>query len=121
MATTLQIRSALGAALAALAFAGVANAHAHLVTSLPAANAAGPAPAQIVMKFSEAPLGKLSGIELLPASGPAIPVRPVKVADRNTLAVAPASPLRAGVYSVKWHAVTADTHRTEGTFSFTVR
>jgi methionine-rich copper-binding protein CopC len=33
----------------------------------------------------------------------------------------PASPLKPGVYSVKWHAVTADTHRTQGAFTFTVR
>ena len=32
-----------------------------------------------------------------------------------------ARPLRPGVYLVKWHAVGADTHRLEGSYSFTVR
>lgn len=122
MAKTRLTRSAaFSAALAALTVAGAAHAHAHLVTSSPAANATGPAPKQITMKFSEAPMAKLSGVELMPASGAAIPVKPVKVADRKTLAVAPDSPLQPGIYSVKWHAVAADTHRSEGTFSFTVR
>ncbi|NPD70245.1 hypothetical protein HPQ61_26680, partial [Acetobacteraceae bacterium] len=26
-----------------------------------------------------------------------------------------------GSYTVKWHVVTADTHRTQGAFAFTVR
>ena len=29
-------------------------------------------------------------------------------------------PLPPGIYTVKWRAVTVDTHHTEGTFTFTV-
>jgi len=40
--------------------------------------------------------------------------------DGLSLVGTPARPLAAGVYEVKWHAVTADTHRMQGAFSFTV-
>ncbi|MGI9169152.1 MAG: copper homeostasis periplasmic binding protein CopC [Caulobacteraceae bacterium] len=109
------------AVFGSLAIAGGAQAHAHLMASTPAANASGPSPAQIALKFSEAPLAKFSGIMLLTASGGAVEVKPLKSADRNALMFAPATLLKPGVYSVKWHAVTADTHRTQGAFTFTVR
>jgi methionine-rich copper-binding protein CopC len=31
------------------------------------------------------------------------------------------APLKPGVYTVHWHAVSVDTHRTQGSFQFTVR
>jgi methionine-rich copper-binding protein CopC len=49
---------------------------------------------------------------------------PVKVAvskDRMGLVATPTEPLSAGVYKVNWHAVTADTHRVTGAYTFTVR
>lgn len=112
---------AIAAAAGALASAGVAQAHAHLVTSTPAANASGAAPSEIDLTFSEAPLAKFSGVQLTMASGAAVPVKMIKAADKNSMAIAPTSPLKPGSYSVKWHAVTADTHRSQGMFSFTVR
>jgi methionine-rich copper-binding protein CopC len=109
------------AAFAALALAGAAEAHAHLLASTPAANASGPAPSQIDLKFSEAPLAKFSGIAVSDATGGSVPAMPMKGADAKTLTFMPTAPLKPGVYSVKWHAVTADTHRTQGAFTFTVR
>jgi hypothetical protein len=29
-------------------------------------------------------------------------------------------PLKPGIYHVRWHALSIDTHRTEGAFAFTV-
>jgi methionine-rich copper-binding protein CopC len=109
------------AAVATLALAGAAEAHAHLVASTPAANASGAAPSQIDLKFSEAPLAKFSGIEVSDATGGAVAVKSLKAADAKEMTFAPTAPLKPGVYSVKWHAVTADTHRTQGAFTFTVR
>ncbi len=109
------------AAVATLALAGAAEAHAHLVASTPAANASGAAPSQIELKFSEAPLAKFSGIAVSAASGASVAVKSLKGADANKMIFAPTTPLKPGVYSVKWHAVTADTHRTQGAFTFTVR
>lgn len=120
MFQSLPVRATALAVAAALAGAGAAEAHAHLVASTPAANATGPAPSTIELKLSEAPVAKLSGVELSTA-GHAVPVKMVAGGDKHTLVVAPAAPLEAGVYSVKWHAVTADTHRSQGAFTFTVR
>lgn len=108
------------AVAATLAVAGAAQAHAHLVTSSPAANATGTPPSTIELKLSEAPMAKFSGVQLM-AGAHAVPVKTVASTDKDTLAVAPVTPLKAGVYTVKWHAVTADTHRSQGAFSFTVR
>ena len=107
--------------LTALTAAGAAQAHARLMSSSPAAGATGAAPAEITLKFSEAPMAKFSRLELTDAAGGAVPVKPAKAADRDTLAVAPDAPLKPGVYKVKWRAVADDMHRTQGGFSFTVR
>lgn len=112
---------ALAVAIGALASAGGAQAHAHLVTSTPAANASVAAPSEIDLKFSEAPLAKFSGVDLTMTGGEAVPVKMVGAADKVSMAIAPIAPLKPGRYTVKWHAVTADTHRSEGAFSFTVR
>ena len=40
--------------------------------------------------------------------------------DEKQLIVALQAPLKAGAYTVKWTAVTADTHRVNGTYSFKV-
>jgi methionine-rich copper-binding protein CopC len=37
------------------------------------------------------------------------------------LVVLLSKPLAAGTYKMEWHAFAADTHRVEGTYSFTVR
>jgi methionine-rich copper-binding protein CopC len=41
--------------------------------------------------------------------------------DKMGLVATPTEPLSAGVYKVNWHAVTADTHRVTGAYTFTVR
>ena len=38
-----------------------------------------------------------------------------------SLVGAPMPPLAPGTYRVTWHAVSADTHRMEGAYTFTVR
>jgi methionine-rich copper-binding protein CopC len=110
-----------GAAL--LAAAGAASAHAKLVSSSPAQNAVGAAPKQIVLKFSEKLQPKFSGVAVtMPQMNDmAVAARTGVAKDGVTLVVTPAKPLMPGAYAVKWHAVTADTHRMEGQFSFTVR
>lgn len=103
-----------------IAFSPAAEAHAHLMTSLPAADTTTAAPGQIELRFSEAPLAGLSGVELQTASGAIVPVAS-KGLGKNMLVVVPQHPLKAGNYTVKWHVVAADTHRSQGTFAFTVR
>jgi len=40
--------------------------------------------------------------------------------DKKTLIVTPAAPLPPGEYKVVWHAVSVDTHKSEGNYSFKV-
>ena len=116
-------RSTLNFALAVgiLAVANVAHAHARMVASSPAAGATGAPPAEISVTFSEAPMTRFSHVELTNGAGAPVAVKSAKAAERDTLAVIPAAPLKPGVYRVTWRAVANDMHRTEGGFSFTVR
>ena len=111
------------AGLSALALASQALAHAHLLSSDPAAKAAVAAPGKITLHFSETLNPRFSGVELtMPQM--ANMAEPAKVAvseDKLSMVVTPNAPLPAGAYKVSWHAVTTDTHRTKGDFIFTVR
>ena len=120
MYSSRRLQAASLATAAAVAVAGAAEAHAHLVTSSPAANATQAAPAQIWLRFSEAPLAKFSGVQLM-TGGHVVPIKMIASNDKNTLVAAPETQLKVGVYKIDWHAVTADTHRTRGVFAFTVR
>ena len=40
--------------------------------------------------------------------------------DKKTLIVTPTVPLSAGEYKVEWHAVSVDTHKSEGAYQFKV-
>jgi hypothetical protein len=42
-------------------------------------------------------------------------------ADGKTLIGTLKAPLPVGSYTLGWHVVTADTHRVEGSYSFTVK
>ena len=41
--------------------------------------------------------------------------------DKKQLVVALPKPLGDGVYKVTWHAVGDDTHRVQGSYSFTIK
>lgn len=111
------------AGLSALALASQASAHAHLTSSDPAANAVVAAPKKITLHFSETLNPKFSGVELtMPQmSNMATPASVAVSKDKLSMVVTPTSPLSSGAYKVSWHAVTTDTHRTQGAFTFTVR
>lgn len=119
MITSSNLRFAAVAAIAALLISGEAQAHARLMSSNPAANAAVAAPKQIMLKFNEKLSPKFSGANVA-MPGMATPAKVSVGKDGKTLIVQPKAPLMAGAYTVKWHAVTPDTHRTEGTYTFTV-
>jgi methionine-rich copper-binding protein CopC len=110
----------LAGAAAALMAATQVQAHAKLVAANPAANAAVTAPKQIVLKFSEKLQPQFSGFEVS-KDGARVPMKAAVGKDRLTMVGAPARPLAPGPYQVAWHAVTADTHRMQGSYSFTVR
>ena len=108
------------AGAAALLGATAADAHAKLVSSSPAANTTVSAPKQLVLKFNEKLQRKFSGADLA-MPGMAMPAKGSVAKDGKTMIVKPTAALMPGAYSVKWHAVTSDSHRMQGTYSFTVR
>lgn len=116
--------------LAALAFAGSAEAHTQLVSSTPAANATVSKPGKVVLTFSERVVASFTGVDLTMTSMPGMAAhQPMAIsgftsamsADGKTLTLTMRRALMAGTYQVKWHAVGDDTHRMEGTYAFTVK
>jgi methionine-rich copper-binding protein CopC len=112
----------LGVVAGALAVAIQAQAHAHLIASAPAKDATVAAPTLLTLHFSEKLEAKFSGVELDRSDGTQVPVTSaVPDNDPKTILGRVAGRLPPGAYTVKWHNVSADTHRMEGSYSFTVR
>jgi methionine-rich copper-binding protein CopC len=112
------------AAAAVILAAGGAEAHAHLVSAVPAVNGTVPAGTdQIRINFSEEVIPRFSGVTVKDAAGKAVPTDKASVAaaDHRILTVPLKRKLTPGAYRVDWHAVSEDTHRREGTYRFTVR
>jgi copper resistance protein C len=118
--TDLKTLAAVAVATAALLGAAEAQAHAKLVSATPAQDSAAAAPKQLVLKFNEKMQPKFSGLTLT-AGKTAVAATVTVAKDGMTMIATPTQPLKAGAYTVSWHAVTADTHRMEGKYSFTVR
>jgi len=114
----------LGASLAAVAFASSASAHALLQKAIPAVGGVIKAsPAAIALKFSEGVEPSFSGIALATEGGASVALGKSSVdpGDNSTLVAPIPQPLKPGVYTVTWHAVSVDTHKTQGSFQFTVQ
>ncbi len=79
-------------------------------------------PKEIRIKFSEGVEPRFSGIALATETGVAQPTGKPSVdpADPSVLVVTIGQPLKPGVYTVTWRAVSVDTHKTQGGFNFTV-
>lgn len=113
------MKAALTALAAGLLIAGQAAAHAHLVSSNPAANATVAAPAVLKAKFNEKLEAKFSGLELRTKAGAPVAVT-VKTAG-DTLDATPAAALKPGGYRVIWHVLSSDGHKAQGAYEFTVK
>jgi copper transport protein len=114
-------------ALAALVLgltASDADAHAWLVSSDPAANAAlGDTPSAISLSFSERPDPSLSSVTVVDHKGVAYQLGPPSPARGDPLSlIVPLRPLPVGVYTVHWRVDAAlDGHVTTGIYGFGVR
>ncbi|MBV8799173.1 MAG: copper resistance protein CopC [Alphaproteobacteria bacterium] len=75
-------------------------------------------PAQVQLEFSEALEPAFSGITITDDTG--APAGSGAAGTSGTVMTLKLLPLRAGKYHVEWHAVSVDTHRTEGRYDFTV-
>jgi copper resistance protein C len=112
-----------GASLALLlAGATVALAHAELTRATPPAGGnVAVAPSEVTVNFSEPLEPAFSTIVVRDSAGKQVDKADAHVdkADRTIMQVS-LQPLPRGTYTVKWRAVTVDTHRTEGAFIFRV-
>lgn len=110
---------ALAAVGIALSAATAASAHAHLERAAPAENAVlSRAPEVIVLQFTEGLEPAFSDVAVTDAAGKSVPVGKPAVDDKIMKLKLPA--LAPGRYRVRWNAVSTDTHRSEGGYSFTV-
>jgi methionine-rich copper-binding protein CopC len=115
--TRVLIKLCLALALG-LAASTAALAHAALDHAEPAVGSTvGSSPGQVVLYFTESIEAKFSGAEIRNASG--AKVDKGSKASGNKITVS-AGGLAAGTYMVKWHVLSVDTHKTQGSFKFTV-
>jgi methionine-rich copper-binding protein CopC len=131
--TSLFRTTAVAAAFLTLS-ATAALAHPHLLSSTPASGATVASTGTLVLHFSEALEPKFSGVTVsskmtmvvngapmthdMDVAGVSSAIDPK---DKKSLIVTVKAPLKAGAYTVAWHAVSTDTHRLTGTYAFTVK
>ncbi|MDQ0456695.1 copper homeostasis periplasmic binding protein CopC [Rhizobium paknamense] len=115
------VRLGLLSLAASLVLAGQAFAHAHLSAASPAdKEKRATSPSDISLTFTEALDVKFSGIDL--SSG----AEKIKTGDASlgpdgkVLKVAVPQPLKPGTYTVNWHVLSVDGHKTNGTLTFTI-
>ena len=110
------------AAALALVPAAPALAHAHVVSSTPAANAAVSAPAQISVTFSEKLVPAFSKLSVSMAGmNMNVPVKTSLSADGKTLTAKPQGAFMKGGYVISWAAASADGHKTAGKIPFKIK
>ncbi|MBB6483854.1 copper homeostasis periplasmic binding protein CopC [Rhizobium lusitanum] len=107
---------------ASLALAGQAFAHAHLKSSAPAADSAvKQTPAELDLTFTESLNLKFSGATVTGPDKKAVKTGASSLMDSDkTLMVPVSDKLAPGKYTVDWHVLSTDGHKTNGTYSFTV-
>ena len=101
-----------------------ASAHALLKNATPpVGGTVSASPSEIRITFSEGVEPRFSGIALTNKTGAAMPVGKSSVvpSDNSTLITPVLQALEPGLYTVKWHAVATDTHKTQGSFQFTIQ
>ena len=105
--------------LAALGFAGVAAAHAHLQNSAPANHSAlAVAPTQVTLNFHEAV--QLTALSVQAGSAKPQKLGPLPSETSKTFKL-PLPSLDTGAYVITWRAVSEDRHVMSGTIAFTVQ
>lgn len=109
--------------LAMLSMVSPALAHAFLERAQPPVGSeVTSAPQQIVLTFTEGVEPLFSTIELRDGNGAVVPTgKPRSPPDDNRRLMVDLPGLSHGEYTVTWHVTSVDTHKTEGSFRFTVR
>ena len=117
-----RIHNLVLACAAVAALPAAAFAHAHLDRAAPSAGSTiKSAPKDVTLSFTEAVEPKFSSIEVRDAKGAAMQTGAAEGVAGNTAQLrVGVKPLPPGTYTVKWRVLSVDTHRSQGSFSFTV-
>jgi len=84
--------------------------------------AVSPAPSEVKIWFTEKLEPAFSKLDVYDAGGAVVDKGDASVDPQDaTLMHVSLKPLPAGAYKVHWHAVSVDTHTTDGNFTFTVK
>jgi len=104
-----------------LSATSAAFAHAHLVRAPPAGGTVTAAPTEVTLKFNERLEPAFSSAIIRDAAGKQVDKADAHIdkADRTVVRVS-LPPLEPGVYTVEWRAMSADTHKVNGNFTFPV-
>ena len=95
-----------------------ANAHAQLDHAVPAVGSTvASSPGKVTLYFTEQLEPKFSGGEVRNAAGARVDTG--KSVSGNVMQLRVGA-LSRGTYGVTWHVLSVDTHKTQGSFSFTV-
>ena len=102
--------------------ATAAFAHAELTRAVPpAGGTVAAAPNEVMVTFSEQLESAFSTVIVRDSGGKQVDKADAHVdKEDQTIMRVSLQPLLQGIYTVKWRAVTVDTHRTEGTYTFRV-
>jgi copper resistance protein C len=109
--------------LVLLTTAPPARAHAFLERAVPPVGSTiEGSPKQIVLTFTEGVEPLFCTVDLHDALGSSIHAgKPRTPSDNDRQLVVDLPALSSGKYTVIWHATSVDTHKTEGSYQFTVR
>lgn len=103
---------------------GIASADAHAMLDHASPAVGGTverAPASLSLFFTEPLEPAFSGAAVRNAAGQRVDAGPARAAPGNkTELQVPLKALPPGKYKVDWHVLSVDTHKTQGSFSFTV-
>lgn len=111
-------------AAAALALTGTAFAHAHLKRAEPAENAVvASTPKDLKLFFDEGLEVQLSGVVVRSADHRTVTTGKPELADGDgsEMIVPLEGDLAAGRYTVVWHALSKDGHKTHGSYGFAIK
>ena len=111
------------AAVLAVGLAGQAFAHAHLKSSVPAdKSTVAAAPTELDLTFTEGLNLKFSGVTVTSPDKAAVKTGDAMLMQGDTVLMVPISEtLAAGTYTVEWHVLSTDGHKTTGNYTFTVK
>jgi methionine-rich copper-binding protein CopC len=115
----MRIRILIISTLIAVLGNGAAQAHAFLDHANPlVGGTVASAPREVALTFTQNLEAGFSSVQVTDANGARVDQGKPQISG-NTMRVGLKS-LSAGTYRVRWHVLSVDTHKTEGSFTFTV-